>query len=138
MRRRLLLTDDVPDQLEVLTLSLNDKYDVFSYGSCSEALRALPDIRPDAMLLDVRMSPISGLDFLKEVRAMRDFSMVPAIAVTALAMEFERQTFLDAGFQAVVTKPIPDPTTMAAIIDELIESPRRSARALDAKHRMTT
>ena len=83
VKRRLLLIDDAPDNLEVLTVMLRDGYDVFCYGSCREALLDLSDIKPDLLLLDVLMSPINGVDFLSEVRAMRGFSGIPAIAVTA-------------------------------------------------------
>ena len=44
MKRRLLLIDDAPDNLEFLTLLLRDKYDVLSYASCVEARLALLNI----------------------------------------------------------------------------------------------
>jgi two-component system CheB/CheR fusion protein len=122
VKRRLLLIDDAPDNLEVLTVLLGDQYDVFSYGSCREALLDLPDIKPDLLLLDVRMFPINGVDFLSEVRAMRGFCGIPAIAVTALAGDAEKEAFLAAGFQEIVTKPILDLATLEATIAQLLKT----------------
>ena len=122
VKRRLLVIDDAPDNLEFLTVLLRDTYDVFSYGSCGEALPDLPDIDPDLLLLDVRMFPMNGVDFLKQVRAVPGFSSIPAIAVTALAHDAERQAFLAAGFQEVVIKPILDLPKLQAMIAMLLES----------------
>lgn len=72
-------------------------------------------IKPDLLLLDIRMFPINGVDFLKEVRAMQGFSNIPAIAVTALARDVEKKEFVAAGFQAIVTKPILDLAIMEAL-----------------------
>src|SRR5262245_22638670 len=103
----------------VLALALRDRYNVFSSGSGSEALLDVKDIRPDLLLLDVLMSPINGLDFLKQVRAMHGFCGIPAIAITALAHDGERARFLASGFQAIVTKPILDLSNLETIIDSL-------------------
>jgi putative two-component system response regulator len=121
MRRRLLLIDDVPDNLEVLTVLLRDQYNVFSYISSSEALADVKDIMPDLLLLDLRMFPMNGVDFLKQVRAMNGFSRIPAIAVTALAHDADRARFLASGFQAIVTKPILHLPNLETIIDSLLK-----------------
>jgi CheY-like chemotaxis protein len=138
VKRRLLIIDDAPGNLEVLTVLLRDKYDVFSYGACGDALLDLQDIKPDLLLLDVRMFPMNGLDFLREVRATNGFCSIPAIAVTALAHDAERQRFLAAGFQAIVTKPILELPDLERIIDRLLKSTRaEQGGPLDRIHPMT-
>ena len=77
------------------------------------------------------MSPINGVDFLSEVRAMRGFSGIPAIAVTALAHDAERETFLAAGFQEVVIKPILDLAKLEGIIARLLTGPLLRNGSLD-------
>jgi CheY-like chemotaxis protein len=125
--RRLLLIDDSPDNLEFLTELLSARYRVYSYGSGSTALLDVPVIRPDLLLLDIRMSPIDGVAFLREARALEGFEQIPAIAITALAQEVERQRLLREGFQAVVTKPIADLPSMEIMIDRLLSNPCLSA-----------
>jgi CheY-like chemotaxis protein len=122
MKRRLLLIDDAPDNLDFLSVFLADTYDVFCYTSGEEALHALPGIKPELLLLDVRMLPVNGVDFLKTVRGMTGFAHIPAVAVTALAYETHRQTIVEAGFQTVVTKPITDLRQFQHLIEEMLRS----------------
>jgi CheY-like chemotaxis protein len=137
VKRRLLLIDDVPDSLEFLAVLLGDKYQVFTYSSGGEALFVLKEVKPDLLLLDIRMFPMDGLDFLKAVRAVSGFDSIPAIAVTALAREVEKKTLLDEGFQAVVTKPILDLPNLEATIARMLRpaAPMEDGAALDGRYR---
>jgi two-component system aerobic respiration control sensor histidine kinase ArcB len=117
---RLLVVEDNPDILEMLTVLLSDKYSVSGCGSAAEALTVLETSRPDVLMLDIRMTPVDGLQCLEAIRAMPGYSSTPAIALTAFAREAERQAFLAAGFQAVVTKPILDPPELETLIDMLL------------------
>jgi CheY-like chemotaxis protein len=139
VRPRLLLIDDVQDNLEFLTLMLRDKYDVFSYVSCMEARLALLNFKPDLLLLDVRMAPMDGVQFLKEARSRYGLQEVPAIAVTALAHESEKQRLLAAGFQEVVVKPILDFPKFHAMIEAFVKrnAPEEDKRELDGHYPMT-
>lgn len=119
---RLLVVEDNPDILEMLTVLLSGKYRVSSCGSAEEALRLLEASRPDVVMLDIRMTPVDGLQCLAAIRAMPGYSSIPAIALTAFAREAERQAFLAGGFQAVVTKPILDSAELETLIDTLLNS----------------
>jgi CheY-like chemotaxis protein len=122
-KRRLLLIDDPPDNLEFLTGLLCNNYEVFNYGSSREARLVLAGIVPDLLFLDVRMFPINGVNFLREIRAIQRFCGIPAIAVTAMAHEVERQALLAEGFQAIVTKPTLDASQLKATINALLKLP---------------
>jgi CheY-like chemotaxis protein len=122
-KRRLLLIDDPPDNLEFLTALLCNNYEVFSCSSSREARLVLTGIVPDLLFLDVRMFPINGVNFLREVRAIQRFCGIPAIAVTAMAHELEQQALLAEGFQAIVTKPTLDLSQLEATINALLKSP---------------
>ena len=139
MRPRLLLIDDAPDNLEFLTLLLRDKYDVFGYASCMEARLALLSIKPDLLLLDVRMTPINGVQFLQEARFRYGLHAIPAIAVTALAHESEKERLLAAGFQDVVVKPILDFPEFEAMIEAFVKpnSPEEDKPVLDGHYPMS-
>jgi CheY-like chemotaxis protein len=105
---RLLLVDDNQDNLDILTVILAEKYQVSSYACAREALAALEATKPDLLVLDIGMTPVDGVECLKAIRAMPGYGSIPAIALTAYALDAERKAFLAAGFQAVVTKPIAD------------------------------
>jgi two-component system, cell cycle response regulator DivK len=61
---------------------------------------------PALALLDMNLPDGSGLDLLARLRAHPRHARLPVIAVTAHAMQGDRQKFLDAGCDAYVAKPI--------------------------------
>ena len=119
---RLLLVDDNRDNLEILTVILGERYAVAGCGSAGEALEILETFRPDLVVLDIRMTPVDGLQCLAEIRARPGYSDIPAIALTALARDVEKRRFLAGGFQAVVTKPILDHREVEAVIETLLRT----------------
>jgi CheY-like chemotaxis protein len=123
----LVLVDDNPDNLEIVAVFLSQKYDVYSYGSAAEALSAIDTVRPELLVLDIRMRGVDGVQCLQAIRAKPGYAAVPAVALTAFARDVEQKAFLDAGFQAVVTKPILDDRQLLGTIERVL-----SARLLSA------
>jgi len=121
---RLFLVDDDQDNLEMLRLVLSQRYDVSSYACPLEALAALEATKPDLVVLDIGMRPIDGLQCLTAIRERPGCDRIPAIALTGYARDVDREAFLAAGFQAIVTKPILD--------DEDLFGPITAVLALDA------
>jgi len=126
----LLVVDDNRDILDMLTLSLGEKYTVLGCQSAAEALATLQTSRPDLVMLDIRMSPVDGVQCLEAIRAIPGYADTPAIALTAFARDSDRQAFLAAGFQAVAVKPILDQCELEALIDSLLA--RRRATVLQS------
>jgi CheY-like chemotaxis protein len=120
---RLLLVEDDPDNLEVLTVILSDHYHVLSCSSADAALAALETGKPDLLLLDICMGPVDGLACLKAIRATPGYGSIPAIALTGYAHDVERRAFQAAGFQRVIIKPILDYEELFAAITALLTSP---------------
>ena len=129
---RLLIVDDNRDILDMLTLSLGERYSVAGCDSADEALAALETSRPDLLMLDIRMSPVDGLQCLKAIRAVPGYARTPAIALTAFAREADRQAFLAAGFQAVAVKPILDQCELESLIDTLLTTSPHEPSLTDA------
>lgn len=78
---------------------------------------------PALVLLDMNLPDGSGLDLLARLRAHPRHGKLPVIAVTAHAMQGDRQRFLDAGCDAYVAKPI-DRRLLFAEIAAVLERPR--------------
>ena len=124
---RLLVVEDDPDNLALIAAILRDQYDVSGYGSSDEALMALEAFRPDLIVLDIGMQPVDGLECLKAIRLRPECSGIPAIALTGFARDADKEAFLAAGFQAVVTKPIHHRRDLEEVVENLLN--QRFARA---------
>jgi len=78
----------------------------------------------DAVLMDVQMPVMDGLEATRLIRARIDAGRLPIIAMTAHAMEQERQMCLDAGMNDHLTKPV-DPKSITRTLGQWI-TPARS------------
>lgn len=75
-------------------------------GTADDALRAAQAEPFDMFLLDINLgSQETGVDLLHQLRATANTPNVPAVALTAYAMPGDREHFIDAGFDAYVSKP---------------------------------
>ena len=62
--------------------------------------------RPDLVLMDIQLPGIDGVEALGRLRADERFASVPVLALTAQAMEGDRERFLSAGFDGYLSKPV--------------------------------
>jgi DNA-binding response OmpR family regulator len=92
--------DDLRGALE-LTLSRGRLRPVLRSDGRS-GLKALYDVRPDAVVLDIGLPDLDGWDVLERIR---DVSDVPVLLLTARNLEFEKVRGLQAGADDYLTKP---------------------------------
>jgi two-component system cell cycle response regulator DivK len=79
---------------------------VFECGTGEQAMRLMELYHVDQILLDIALPVQSGLEICQRIREMPQYAHIKLIAYTAHAQPQEVQQFLDAGFDAVLTKPI--------------------------------
>jgi two-component system KDP operon response regulator KdpE len=102
-RRRVLVVDDEPLIRRALTASLEAAgYDVTTAADGESALTAAALRQPDAVVLDLRLPDIDGVEVCRRLRAWSD---VPVIVLSSLDAETEKIAALDAGADDYVTKP---------------------------------
>ena len=61
---------------------------------------------PDLVLMDIQLPGIDGVEALGRLRADDGFAPAPVLALTAQAMEGDRDRFLAAGFDGYLSKPV--------------------------------
>ena len=61
---------------------------------------------PDLVLMDIQLPDIDGLEALRRLRASDRTTALPVLALTAQAMEGDRERFLAAGFDGYLSKPV--------------------------------
>ena len=101
---RLLVVDDDASVREALALVLGlDGFEVTTAGDGREAIRTLSHGRPDAVILDVLMPGLDGLEVCRRLRASGD--RTPVLMLTARAEVSERVAGLEAGADDYLAKP---------------------------------
>jgi CheY-like chemotaxis protein len=81
-------------------------YEVATAADGAEALEQAFALRPDAILMDLSLPAIDGWEATRRLRADQRTRGIKIIALTAHALETERDRALAAGCDEVVTKPI--------------------------------
>jgi CheY-like chemotaxis protein len=64
-------------------------------------------LHPDLVILDIHMPGADGFGVLEELRKDHTLASTPVMALTASAMQGDRQRALSAGFNSYISKPIP-------------------------------
>ncbi|HEX3828792.1 MAG TPA: response regulator transcription factor [Sporichthyaceae bacterium] len=101
---RVLVVDDEPSLTELLAMALRyEGWEIRTAGDGAEALRTARDFRPDAVVLDVMLPDIDGLEVLRKLRA--DTPDIPVLFLTAKDDVVDRIAGLTAGGDDYVTKP---------------------------------
>ena len=103
-RPLLLVAEDTDSNYLLVSLMLKKEYDVIRAGNGAEAVRLCAQTNPDAVLMDIRMPVMDGLEATRQIRSSG--SQVPIIAVTAFAYDRDRQKALDAGCNEYLAKPL--------------------------------
>lgn len=103
---RLLVVDDEPDAVELIEFNLKGAgFDVVTAADGAEALRKARAHKPDAIVLDVMLPEVDGLEVCKQLRRDPATTSVPILMLTAKAAEIDRVLGLELGADDYVTKP---------------------------------
>jgi DNA-binding NtrC family response regulator len=121
-RRRLLIVDDEPLILEVLTEHFKSDYNVDTALNGADALGAILRARPDVVMLDINMPRMNGVEVLKDIKQIDNsiaVIMVTANEQVALAAESLRN-----GAFGYVPKPF-DFRYLDHMLATILDRPRK-------------
>jgi two-component system, cell cycle response regulator DivK len=107
---KILLVEDEPDTRELVRLTLEmDGHEVLEAATAEEAIVKARSGRPSLILMDLSLAgQFDGLEATKRLRADPAFDDTPIVALTAHAMQGDRERSLAAGCDEHWTKPIID------------------------------
>jgi two-component system cell cycle response regulator DivK len=72
----------------------------------SEAVDLATEHAPDLVLMDIQLPDLDGVQALRRLRADERTAAIPVLALTAQAMDGDRERFLVAGFNGYLSKPV--------------------------------
>ncbi|MDM8524023.1 response regulator, partial [Desulfococcaceae bacterium HSG8] len=124
---RVLLVEDHPINRRVATEILKmARISVDTAVNGCEAVEAVRKKRYDAVLMDVQMPEMDGIEATKQIREWENDNKtsdpVPVIAMTAHAMSGDRERFIGAGMNDYIPKPI-DHREMFAVLRKNVSGP---------------
>ena len=107
MTEKILIVEDNLINRKVIRAALEPHgYTLIEAIDGEEALEVATSRRPDLIIMDIQLPKVSGLEVVKRLRQMPDFSSIPILAVTAYAMRGDKERFIKAGCDAYLPKPI--------------------------------
>ncbi|MEW6164246.1 MAG: two-component system response regulator [Pseudomonadota bacterium] len=115
-----LVVDDTPDNLSLMSGLLKDTYKVKVANNGEKALKiaqAAPP--PDLVLLDIMMPGLSGHDVIRELKANPATRDIPVIFLTAMSEVEDEKKGLEMGAVDYITKPVSPPIVMARVANHL-------------------
>jgi CheY-like chemotaxis protein len=121
MSKRILIIDDEEDIRDVVQASLEEfaGWETVTAASGAEGLRLAKTENFDAVLLDVSMPDMDGVQVYEELHADPETQPIPVIVLTAKVLPKDRQRFNQLGVAGIIVKPF-DPVTVWSQVAEIM------------------
>lgn len=100
----ILIAEDVESNYKLLEIILKKEYTLLWAKNGREAVDFAMEHKPDAILMDIKMPVMDGIEALKEIRLHTD--KLPVIMQTAYAFDTDRRIAEEAGCNGFITKPV--------------------------------
>ena len=120
MPKKILVVDDEPELVDVLTLRLESKgYEVVSGSNGEEALEKTKEENPDLIVMDVMMPPPNGFQVCRILKDDSQYKNIPILLLTAKAAEGDKSLGRESGADDYITKPYQADNLLAKIEEHL-------------------
>jgi len=117
-RKRILIVDDELVIRKLVTESLLGSYEVFVLSSDRHFMDTVEDIKPDLVILDVRLPGLSGIQLCRHLRGQRRFAGIPVLFLSALTRDVDAIAGFNAGGNSYLGKPF-DVGTLRQTVEAL-------------------
>ena len=104
---RILVVEDNEKNMKLFRDVLGARgYRTLEATTGGEAVELAMEQAPDLVLMDIQMPGVDGVEALRRLRADERTAAIPVLAVTAQAMQGDRERFLAEGFDGYLSKPV--------------------------------
>ncbi|TAN42541.1 MAG: response regulator [Nitrospirae bacterium] len=105
--KKILVVEDNEDNLYLVSYFLRKSgYEVVEARSGEDGIAAALTTMPDAILMDIHLPGIDGLDAAKKIKESESGCMIPIIALTSQVMPGDRERAFKSGCSGYIEKPI--------------------------------
>ncbi len=107
MSFKILYIEDNPQNMRLVRkMLLSAGYDMIEAYNGETGFQIAMEIVPDLILMDINLPDVDGLTVTGRIKAHRELTHIPVIALTANAMHGDRERFIDSGCDGYIAKPI--------------------------------
>lgn len=111
---QILVAEDERDIRELINFTLMfGGHTVTTVANGEEAVQKAAEIKPDLIMMDIRMPRLTGYEACRQIKTMDDISHIPVVFLSAKGQDEEMKDGLDSGAVAFILKPFAP--------DELVE-----------------
>ena len=120
MKKTILTVDDSPSVRKMVEFTLKSKgFAMQSAGDGMEALERLKEEIFDAIILDINMPRMNGLEFLEKIKQDDKLAAIPVIMLTTEGQEEDKNKSISLGATAYIVKPF-KPTQLLNLVGEVL------------------
>lgn len=106
-RLRILYIEDNPLNMRLVRKNVRHMgYDLLEAVDAESGIQMVLDEKPDAILMDLHLPKMSGIDATRIIKQNPTINQIPIIALTADTLSDTRDACLQAGCDAYLTKPV--------------------------------
>jgi CheY-like chemotaxis protein len=117
----ILVAEDERDIRELINFTLVFAgHQVTQAANGAEAVELAPKVKPDLIMMDVRMPKMTGYEACRQIKLIDDVRNVPIIFLSAKGQDEEVQTGIEAGAVAYILKPF-SPEDLTRQIGEILQ-----------------
>ena len=123
-KKTILLVEDNEDNLVVYRTILDHVgYKVIEARDGEEGVNRAREELPDMVLIDVSIPKMDGWEVTRRLKAGEDTKHIPVVALTAHALEEDRQRAVDAGCDGYLAKPV-EPRRVVEEVEKFVGPPK--------------
>ena len=113
--KKILVVEDVAYNRDLLVQLLEEDYQVVTADDGAVSLEIAESERPDLILMDLSLPVVDGWEATRRIKARKELSHIPIIAVTAHAMRGDKERAMESGCDDYITKPIDEDLLFAKL-----------------------
>jgi DNA-binding response OmpR family regulator len=118
---KILIAEDERDIRDLITFTLRFAgHEVVATSNGEEAFFKAQEVKPDLILMDVRMPRMTGYDACKKMKEIPELQKIPIVFLSAKGQEAEVQAGLEAGAIEYILKPFA-PDQLTSRVNALLE-----------------
>ncbi|MDR1724121.1 MAG: response regulator [Tannerella sp.] len=121
---KLLIIDDNPDLLWMLTDILSEEYEIVTAGNGKQGLALIETNTPDLIITDIMMPEIDGITLARKIKSDRYTQHIPLVILSARNNSEDRIEGLESGADAYVPKPF-DADYLKAVVRRQLDNKKR-------------